>query len=68
MSSGGAPSLSEDEFNDELKSLLLRAIDSGLDVEGGWECLNGASYPDYDVVVTEIQKKGQAEEPRSANT
>jgi len=30
---------------------------SDIDVEGGWECWNGDIFPDYDVVVTEVNKK-----------
>jgi len=47
---------SEEELNEELKSLLHRAHNNGIDVRGGWECRNGDEYPDWDLVVTEIRK------------
>lgn len=40
----------------ELKALLRRAYTNGVDVEGGWECRNGDDHPDWDVVVTEVEK------------
>ncbi len=47
---------SEEEVNAELKALLRRAHASGIDVEGGWECRNGSDHPDWDVIVTEVEK------------
>ena len=52
----------EIELHTELKSLLCRAYDNGLDIEGGWDCRNGDEYPDWDVLVTEVQKSEPAEE------
>ena len=52
---------SEKEFNAELKALLVRAYNSGIDVEGGWECRNGLDHPDWDVIVTEVQKNDGSE-------
>lgn len=52
---------SEAALNDELKALLSRAHEDGINVEGGWECRNGAEHPDWDVVVTEVTKKGDSE-------
>lgn len=49
------------ELNAELKSLLLRAYDNGIDVEGGWECRNGDEHPDWDVLITEVEKNGRVE-------
>lgn len=49
-----APTTRE-ELNTELKSLLRRAHGNDVGVEGGWECRNGDRYPDWDVVVTEVQ-------------
>lgn len=49
------------ELNAELKSLLLRAYDNGIDVEGGWECRNGGEHPDWDVIITEVEKNERAE-------
>ncbi len=52
---------SKEELNAELKALLRRAHESGLNVEGGFECRNGAEHPDWDVIVTEVEKNGQSE-------
>lgn len=46
---------SRGELNAELRSLLVRAHDNGVDVKGGWECRNGDGYPTWDVVVTEVE-------------
>lgn len=53
---------SEQEFHGELQTLLQQAHDSGIDVKGGWACRNGADHPDWDIVVTEVEKKDPAEE------
>lgn len=45
------------ELNAELKSLLARAYDNDIQVKGGWECRNGGGYPDWDVVITEVEGK-----------
>jgi len=50
------PVASESELHAELKALLQRAHASDIAVEGGWECRNGADYPDWDVVITEVEK------------
>jgi len=47
---------SEQELVAELQDLLRRAESDGVDVRGGWECRNGASHPDWDVVITELEK------------
>ncbi|MWV38755.1 hypothetical protein [Natrialba sp. INN-245] len=52
---------SKEELNAELKVLLRRAYESGIDVEGGFECRNGAEHPDWDVIVTEVEKNEQSE-------
>ncbi|AQL44153.1 hypothetical protein BV210_16190 [Halorientalis sp. IM1011] len=52
---------SKDELNAELKALLRRAYESGIDVEGGFECRNGAEHPDWDVIVTEVEKNEHSE-------
>ncbi|MDJ1432443.1 hypothetical protein [Halostagnicola sp. A-GB9-2] len=49
------------ELNDELKALLRRAYSNGVDVEGGWNCRNGADHPDWDVIVTEVRKNEGSE-------
>jgi hypothetical protein len=56
MTADEAPITSEDELNAELRSLLLRAHVSGINVEGGWDCTNGPEHPDWDVIVTEVRK------------
>lgn len=61
MTSEESPPTSTMELSDELQALLLRAYESGLDVEGAFECRNGGDHPDWDVVVTEVEKNGQAE-------
>lgn len=52
---------SAEELNAELRALLRRAHESGVAVEGGWECRNGAGCPDWDVVVTEVVKTDGSE-------
>ena len=32
------------------------------DIEGGWDCRNGRDYPDWDVLITEVEKSEPAEE------
>ena len=49
------------ELNAELKSLLSRAYTNGIDIEGGWECRNGAEHPDWDVIITEVRKNNGSE-------
>lgn len=54
--------MSDDEIatpsalSEAIQTLLNRAHDNGVDVEGGWDCRNGPDYPDWDVVVTEVSK------------
>ncbi len=52
---------SAEELNRELRTLLRRAHEAGINVEGGWECRNGADTPDWDVVVTEVVKNDGSE-------
>lgn len=56
MSADETPPASRAELNDELKALLLAAHENGVTVKGGWECRNGDEHPDWDVVITELQK------------
>lgn len=56
MTGDKTPITSESELQTELKRLLCRAHDGGLDVKGGWDCRNGEAYPDWDVVVTEVRR------------
>ncbi|XVH32214.1 hypothetical protein ACNS7O_03255 [Haloferacaceae archaeon DSL9] len=69
MTSEEPPLTSKEELNAELKALLRRAYNSGINVEGGWECRNGADHPDWDVIITEIRKReDSAETTPSDNT
>jgi len=43
-------------FNEALQSLLRRAADNDIDVEGGWDCRNGPEHPDWDILITEVEK------------
>ena len=61
MTSHGASITSKADLNEELKALLIRAYESGIDVEGGFECRNGDDHPDWDVVVTEVTKNDKSE-------
>jgi len=52
---------SKAELKAELQTLLIAAYQSDVDVEGGFDCRNGAGHPDWDVIVTEVEKNGQSE-------
>ena len=52
---------SKEQLNAELKALLLRAYENDIDVEGGFECRNGLTHPDWDVIVTEVEKNDREE-------
>ena len=52
---------SKEELNAELHALLLNAYENGIEVRGGFECRNDASPPDWDVIVTEVDKKSGSE-------
>lgn len=52
---------SKAELNAELKALLVRAHENGIDIEGGFECRNGGEHPDWDVIVTEVEKTESSE-------
>ncbi|WP_435094734.1 hypothetical protein [Halorubrum sp. N11] len=56
MSSGEETLSDEAAFRAELQALLRRAHQTGVDVEGGWECRNGAEHPDWDAVISEVRK------------
>ncbi len=47
---------SEAEFTEKLHQLLQEAYRGGVNVEGGYECRNGSSYPDWDAVITVMSK------------
>ncbi|WP_433630270.1 hypothetical protein [Halomicrococcus sp. NG-SE-24] len=61
MTSEATPLTSKAELNAELKALLLKAYENGIDVEGAFECRNGVEHPDWDVIVTEVEKNEHAE-------
>jgi hypothetical protein len=61
MSSEETPLASREELNAELQALLLEAYENGIDVEGGFECRNGVDHPDWDVIVTEVEKNERSE-------
>lgn len=61
MNSEDNPITSKEELNAELKELLRRAYESEVDVEGGFECRNGAEHPDWDVIITEVVKNEQSD-------
>lgn len=47
----------EAEFESALQSLLLSALENGLDLRGAWEYRNGQAYPDLEVLVAELAKQ-----------
>ena len=61
MTSEETPITSKVELREELKALLRRAYENEVDVEGGFECRNGVEHPDWDVIVTEVEKNGHLE-------
>ncbi|MFC7133192.1 MULTISPECIES: hypothetical protein [Salinibaculum] len=61
MTSEENPVASKAELNAELKALLIRSYENGIDVEGAFECRNGVDHPDWDVIVTEVQKNEPSE-------
>lgn len=56
MSSDDAGVTSDADFRAELQTLLTQAHDNGVTVEGGWDCRNGDDHPDWDIIVTEVEK------------
>ena len=61
MTSEDSPLTSKAELSAALKALLLRAYENEIDVEGAFECRNGVEHPDWDVIVTEVEKNDQSE-------
>lgn len=55
------PLATEAAFHEKLQELVRRAHDNDVDVEGGWACRNGDGHPDWDVVVTEVEKAERSE-------
>lgn len=47
----------EAEFTAALQSLLLNAHENQVNIEGGWDCRNGGGHPDWDILITEVEKK-----------
>jgi hypothetical protein len=56
MTSEKSSPTSKAELQAELQAVLLRAYENGIDVRGGVECQNGGKHPDWDVVITEVEK------------
>jgi hypothetical protein len=46
-----------DEFRSRLTALLRDAHENGVSVSGGWECRNGDEAPDWEAVVTPLEKE-----------
>ena len=46
----------ESELSTTLQTLFRQAHENGVTVRGGWPCRNGPAHPDWDVVVTEVEK------------
>jgi hypothetical protein len=47
-----------DEFRTALTALLRAAHENDVPVSGGWECRNGDGAPDWEAVVTPLEKEG----------
>ncbi len=45
------------ELNSALEDLLRRADANGVDVEGGWDCVDDSLHPNWDVVVTAVERR-----------
>lgn len=45
-----------EKLDEALRTLLQQAHDNDVNVKGGWECRNDDEYPDWDVVITEVEK------------
>ncbi|WP_340099726.1 hypothetical protein [Salinibaculum salinum] len=56
MTAEEPPVTSEEDLHTELQSLLRQAHENDINVEGGWDCRNGTEHPDWDVIITEVQK------------
>lgn len=51
------PPTSKEELDAELQAILLDAHGNGVDVRGAYDCKNGDGHPDWEVVVTEVEKR-----------
>lgn len=49
---------SAEAFEAALEALFQRAHAEGVEVDGAWECLSQAADPDWDVIVTELDRRG----------
>lgn len=56
MTVDGTGPMNPDELNTELATIIRQANENGVDVQGGWECRNGPESPDWDVLITEVEK------------
>lgn len=56
MSPDDYPVTSDAELRAALRILLKRANANGVTVEGGWDCRTDDGDPDWDVIVTEVEK------------
>jgi hypothetical protein len=45
------------EFDAALTRILRSAVENGVDPGGSWEIRNGASKPDWEVQIFELQKE-----------
>jgi hypothetical protein len=48
----------EAEFDSALQSLLLAALENGLDLRGAWEYRNGQTHPDLEILISELDRSG----------
>lgn len=56
MTAEEPPITSKAELTAALQGLLLRAHENRIDVKGAYESRNGADHPDWDLIVTEVEK------------
>lgn len=47
------------ELNAALEDLLRRADANGVSVEGGWDCVDSGPHPNWDVVVTAVERRAE---------
>ena len=45
-------------FIGTLTDLIRAAHTNGVDVSGAWECRNGDDAPDWEAIITELEKAG----------
>jgi hypothetical protein len=60
MTAEKPPITSKAQLQAELQAVLRRASEDGIDVRGGFDCRNGDQHPDWDVIITEVEKNGQS--------